>query len=64
MDRFNRPNKEQIRNWMRQRWMARDPLPDAEQLRRQLQQAWMDDGAGMAERNAHAQGGGPAALAP
>jgi hypothetical protein len=38
MDRFDRPNKEQIRDWMQRRWQERNPLPDPEQLRLQLRQ--------------------------
>lgn len=31
-----KPNKEEIRSWLRQRQAGRQPLPDCEQIRNQL----------------------------
>jgi hypothetical protein len=36
MKQNNRPSKEQVRNWLMERWKHKAPLPAIEQIRHQL----------------------------
>jgi hypothetical protein len=38
MEKRSRPSKQQVRDWLAQRWEERTPLPNLEQVRFELQQ--------------------------